>query len=451
MLSLNRTIAAIATPLGDGGVAMIRVSGKDAFTIVSKVFSKPMDSLPSHFMTYGKVLNLKKEVVDDVMLVKFESPKSFTGEDTVEVFCHGGLMVTKKVLDTILEAGALNAQPGEFSFKAFMHGKIDLTQAEAIQKLIGAKNDYALKSAESQLSGALSKKIAQFQNLLIETAAIIDAWVDYPEEGLEFKSFEEVLLDLKTIYESLHLLKSTFEDGRKISYGLKLCLLGSPNAGKSSLMNALLGYDRAIVTAIAGTTRDLLQEDLTLSGLNFRLTDTAGIREASEIIEQEGIKRSKQAALDADLILFVVDGSSPITPEDSQLIHELPLNKTLLIYNKKDLGIKAVSYETLTTVFVSAITLDGLEELKKAINHKIWSNGQPPLDEILITEKRHYEAINEALINLEKVISGLESGVSPEFISFDLRMSLKALGTILGMDLTENILGSIFSKFCVGK
>lgn len=447
----NKTIAAIATPIGEGGVAMIRISGKKAFQIAETLFSKSVLSMTPKTVKYGQVLDSKKEPLDDVMLLKLQGPKSFTGEDTIEIFCHGGLLIQKKILARCIEVGAEYALPGEFSYQSFMNGKLDLAQAEAIQQLIGAKNEYALKAAEDQLKGSLSEKIIGFRQELIEVAAIIDAWVDYPEEGLEFKSQEDLVKDLKKTYHSIEKLKNTFEDGRKIFHGIKLCLLGAPNAGKSSLMNALLGYDRAIVTPIAGTTRDILQEDLNLFGMSFKLIDTAGIRETEEIIEKEGIKRSKAAGEDADLILFVIDSTKDLDDSDKNLINSLPSSKTILIFNKSDLTDSASQIENFSSVSISAKNRTGLDELKASIEEKIWKCGPPSKEELILTKERHFKALDECLENLERVFTGFDENISCEFISFDLRMALKSLGSIIGFDLSESILDSIFSKFCVGK
>jgi tRNA modification GTPase len=447
----KRTIAAIATPLGEGAVAMIRLSGIEAFSIANKIFSKSIEGLAPNTVTFGKILGKHQETLDEVMIAKFCAPKSFTGEDTIEIYCHGGLLIQKNILNRVIEAGAFCALPGEFSYQAFMNGKIDLAQAEAIQEIVSAKNEYALKAAEDQLQGALSKKILTFRQRLVENAAIIDAWVDYPEEGLEFKTKEELLFDLEDTYRLIEKLKETFYEGRKISHGIKLCLLGAPNAGKSSLMNAILGYDRAIVTPIAGTTRDVLQEDLLLFGMHFKLIDTAGIRKTEEIVEKEGIRRSFLESEKSDLTLYVIDSSEPLTEQEKETILSLVKDKTLLLYNKSDLNPHFEPFSSHDFVKVSAKTLQGLDHLKNSIEKKIFSSQTIAKEEVLLTKERHYEALNECLINLKNVIEGLNQDISSEFISFDLRMALKALGSIIGFDLSESILDSIFSKFCVGK
>jgi tRNA modification GTPase len=446
-----KTIAAIATPLGEGGVAMIRISGSNAFKVANEMFSKDIFNLDPNYLCYGQILSKENHILDDVMLAKFLAPKSFTGEHTVEIFCHGGMLIQKSILQRAIECGAEHALPGEFSYQSFMNGKMDLAQAEAIQELIGAKNQLALKAAENQLQGILSKKILSIRQELLEIAAIIDAWVDYPEEGLEFKSQEELLEDLNKCYQKLLKLKNSFHDGKKISHGINLCLLGAPNAGKSSLMNALLGFERAIVTPIAGTTRDILQEDMNFFGLHFNLIDTAGIRETEELIEKEGIRRSKNAAEGADLILYVLDSTKLISLEEKNFLNSLDDKKLIIILNKCDLPDSSTMHFTSEAIKISAKEQIGLEDLKNSIMTKLWAEGTPSKEEAIITKERHFIALKECLENLDLVFLGFKQQTSCEFISFDLRMALKALGSIIGFDVSESILDSIFSKFCVGK
>lgn len=447
----EETVAAIATPPGEGGISIIRISGKESLSVTSKIFTGPVFSYLSHTAHLGKIKDEKGHILDEVLLLLMKKPNSFTGEDTVEIHCHGGTIVTKKILSEILKAGARAALPGEFSFKAFMNGKIDLAQAEAIQEVISAKNELAYSAAEQHLQGALSSKIKKFQSKLLDIAAILEAWVDFPEEGLEFASKEEILSSLSEILSIMNLLSLSFQDGKIIHEGLSLCLIGPPNAGKSSLMNALLGKERAIVTEIAGTTRDLLEDALWLGGLHFKLLDTAGIRETEEKIEKEGIRRSLKAMESADVILLVLDSSIPLSPEALSLLEKAPEDKTLLVWNKADLP-----HETPSTAFshfvkLSALRGEGLEDLKDAIHKMVWKSGPPSKEEVILTNLRHKEALDRAITALNTVILGLESDLSPEFLSFDMRKALFELGTILGMDISEQILTSIFSKFCVGK
>jgi tRNA modification GTPase len=443
------TVAAIATAPGESAIAIVRISGDLAIAVAEKVFSGPVASYKSHTAHYGKIIDANGDPIDHVLLLVMRSPKSYTGEDTVEIFCHGGGIVSKRVLERIIQAGARAARPGEYSFKAFMNGKLDLAQAEAVQELISAKNDLAWKAAGQQLEGALSQKISTFQTKLVEIAAILEAAVDFPEEDLVFATTEDVIRDLEGVAEEMCGLENTFYEGKILSEGLSLCLAGTPNVGKSSIMNLLLGKNRAIVTEIAGTTRDLLEEDLSLSGLHFRLMDTAGIRETSEIVEQEGIRRSKEAMKEADLVLLVLDASREISSEDQELLHSLPKEKSIVIWNKIDLG--KPKEKIAEAVELSAKVGIGLSNLKETIAKVIWKKGPPSRDEIFLTKLRHKEALSNARTNIEKVIHGLKSGLSPEFASSDMREGLQELSSIIGTNVTEDILSSIFSKFCIGK
>jgi tRNA modification GTPase len=448
---LGSTIAAIATPPGEGGIAIIRLSGKEAEEIANSFFSGDIPSYSTHTAHLGKVMSLSGAVIDEALLLVMRAPRSFTGEDVVEIQCHGGSLIARKILNRCIQAGARMAQPGEFSYRAFMNGKLDLAQAEAVQHLIGAKNEHALSAASHQLSGALSTKIQAIQAALIDTAAILEAWVDFPEEGLEFASFEEVIASLEKGRKMVSTLSATFHEGRKLHEGLTLCLAGLPNVGKSSLMNALLGHERAIVTDIAGTTRDILHEELSLVGLHFRLIDTAGLRNTDEVIEKEGIRRSRAAMEEADLILLVIDASKPMGEEQQQLLNTTPPSKTLVVWNKTDLPHSIPSCSLPYQVPLSVKTGSGFEELRAALESMVWKEGPPSKEEVVLTEERHKAAIDEAAQALERLIEGLKGGVSAEFVSADMRAALTSLGTIIGSDISDEILSAIFSKFCVGK
>lgn len=447
----GETIAAIATPPGEGGVAIIRISGKHALDVAAKVFSGPVHQYKTHTAHYGKVRDSLGQHVDDVLLLPMLGPRSYTGENTVEIYCHGGSLISRRVLEVVLQAGARTAKPGEFTFKAYMNGKIDLAQAEAVQTLISAKNELALNAAENQLQGSLSKKILSFQERLTLITAILEAWVDFPEEGLEFATMEEIVSSLTEIQADMTQLANTFHDGRILHEGLSVCLVGSPNVGKSSLMNALLDKERAIVSHIPGTTRDILEDQFRLNGLSIRLLDTAGIRDSAEIIEQEGIRRSKQAMQEADLILLVLDASREVTKEESLLFQQLPSKKTIAIWNKTDLQHECSQLPFPSVVFVSAKEKIGLDLLRKKIDAVIWENGPPAKDEIMITNQRHKEALQRAIDSSQAVVDGLRQKVSPEFLTMDMRQCLSELGKIIGTNISEDILSTIFSTFCIGK
>lgn len=450
----GETIAAIATPPGEGGVAIVRISGKEAFAVGAKIFSGPIHTYKSHTAHYGQVKDAEGQHVDDVLVLVMRHPHSYTGEDTVEVHCHGGSLVTRHVLDVILKSGAKAARPGEFTFRAYINGKLDLAQAEAVQSLICAKNEYALHAAEIQLKGALSQKVKTFQTQLTMIAAILEAWVDFPEEGLEFASMDDLCLDLSTVLNNIRSLVETFHDGKILQDGLSLCLIGSPNVGKSSLMNALLDKERAIVSHIPGTTRDVLEDQLRLNGLNLRLLDTAGIRLTEEFIEKEGIRRSKEAMAQADLILFVLDASVGLDDDDHRLLAEAPKNKTILVWNKTDLPHPTplpIIDHFPAAVSISAKHKIGLDTLRQTIDRVIWEKGPPSKEEIIITNVRHHEALQQAHRVGANVLHGLKNGVSPEFLSMDMRLCLSQLGKIIGTNIGEDILSAIFSTFCIGK
>ena len=433
------TIAAIATPPGEGGIGIIRISGNDAIGVADKLFSGDVTSYASHTVHFGKIGD-----IDEGLIVVMQGPRSYTGEDTVEIHCHGGSLITNQVLAATLAAGARAAAPGEFTRRAFENGKIDLTRAEAVQQLIASKSELAMRSAKQQLEGHLHTKVGEMQTALTDVAAILEAWIDFPEEGLEFATQEELLETLRKYRSILTKLADTFLDGKQLHTDLTLCLIGPPNAGKSSLLNALAGKERAIVTNVPGTTRDLIEEEVRIGGMKYRIADTAGIRETDDAIEVEGVKRSHAAAKEADLILYVLDSTQEAT------LPSLPSEKTILVWNKIDLpnGKPPVHDHVVS---LSTKTREGIDELKGAIERVIWKNGAPPKDEIIITQERHHTALSRAAQSLADLISGLESGLSPELLTADMREALLALGTIIGTNITEDLLTSIFSKFCVGK
>lgn len=448
----GETIAAIATPPGEGGVAIIRISGDLALEIASQVFSGPVFTYQTHTAHYGYIQNADGELVDHVLLLVMLGTRSYTGENTVEIHCHGGSLITRRVLEVVLAAGARAALPGEFTFKAYINGKIDLIQAEAVQELICAKNERALDAAENQLRGALSKKISSFQHSLTQIAAILEAWVDFPEEGLEFASMEEIVKEVDQICTVMDKLVASFHDGKILHDGLSLCLVGCPNVGKSSLMNALLDKNRAIVSAIPGTTRDVLEDYLRLNGLHLKLSDTAGIRETEECIEQEGIKRSRETMQQADVIILVLDANKGLDKEDFLLLEEVPKAKTIVVWNKTDLpheNLPPLDYDHV--ISISAKEKHGLKELHDAIDAIIWQHGPPSKEEILITNIRHKEALVRSIEAGRRVQRGLMQSVSPEFLTMDLRLCLTELGKVIGTNISEDILSAIFSKFCIGK
>ncbi|MCB1119643.1 MAG: tRNA uridine-5-carboxymethylaminomethyl(34) synthesis GTPase MnmE, partial [Chlamydiia bacterium] len=402
----------------------------------------------THTLHYGKIVAADGEVIDTGMLVVMAEGRSYTGEETVEISCHGGSLLTERVLQRIVEAGARLAGPGEFTMRAFLNGKLDLSQAEAVQRLIGAKNQLALNAAEKQLQGHLSKRIGDFQQKLTHIAAILEAWVDFPEEGIAFASMEEIIEQLNGVIAEMQALLETFHDGKMIHEGISLCLIGRPNVGKSSLLNALLKQERAIVTEIPGTTRDLLEAPMRMGKLYLKLIDTAGIRDSEERVEQEGIRRSHQALQEADVVLLLADATEPFC---GALLEQVKEKKHLLVWNKTDLPHTLPEIAHPFQIRLSAKTGAGLEELKEAIEKLIWHQGAPEKDEVLLTSERHATALKQAISATNHVKEGLVNGVSAEFVVADLRQSLSHLGQIIGTNIGEDILSDIFSTFCIGK
>ncbi len=441
------TIVALATPPGIGALSIIRLSGKDTFEVVKSFFNKDLAKAESHTAHFGKILDTDESVIDEVIFLIMKGKKSFTGENSIEIICHGNPLIVQKILRRALEAGARAAHGGEFSKRAFSNGKLDLSQVEAIKEMIHAKNERALKEASKQLGGSLSIFIKDLQKRFIDLLAIIEVHIDYPEEGLEPSSEQEVLLLIHETKEKIKTLTQTFHDGKKLFTGQTIAIIGAPNAGKSSLLNALLDEDRAIVSSIAGTTRDTIVEEITLDGLSFKFVDTAGIHDANDPLEKMGISRTLQALKDCDIPLLLIDLSAPISDEIQTLYKNLP--SPLVVYNKEDLSEKTNPLKVKNPIYISAKERTGLNELKNALIKTV--SFETFDDTPLLTKERHYLKLNEAYTSLENVLSGIASNLSVDLISFDLRMGLESLSEIIGINISEEILGGIFSKFCVGK
>ncbi len=449
-LDYQDTIAAIATAHGEAAISIIRISGQSSLEIASKIFSRKIDNFPSHSAHFGRILDRDGKTLDSVLFLIMLSPNSYTGENSVEIHCHGGLLVTRKVLERVLEAGARAANPGEFTLRAFLNKKIDLAQAEAVAELISANSEIALHAAESQLEGRLSKTILEFQSELIDIAATTEAWVDFPEEELELESKKEINERLFNLQKKMEHLLETFHDGKILTSGINLAIVGPANVGKSSLMNLLCQKERAIVTPLPGTTRDTLEEKIQLGNLHLNVIDTAGIRETSDPIEKEGIKRSKKALESADVVLMVLDASKDLSLKDYEFL-EAKADKTLVVFNKIDLVKKLPKSPFKDTSYISAKENIGLDALKKQIEKMVFARPLPSKEELFLTKERHRDAIALALKSLKDAISALDQDLSPEFISSDIRFCLSSLSSIIGHDVTEDILSKIFSKFCIGK
>ncbi|MFZ4773033.1 MAG: tRNA uridine-5-carboxymethylaminomethyl(34) synthesis GTPase MnmE [Chlamydiia bacterium] len=445
----KRTIAAIATPPGDGGVGIIRLSGPEAVILANQIVLFDLINGKTHQIYFTKAIDLEGRMIDEVLVFKMVAPRSFTGEDVVEIQCHGGQLICKKILAAAIQAGAELALPGEFTKLAFMNGKIDLAKAESIQLLIHAKNEAALKAAKNQLEGQLSTKVLSFQEELFYLAAILEAWVDYPEEGLEFMTMEEFTYRLRLVRQKIADLKDTFHRGRTLNTSTKLCLVGAPNVGKSSLLNALMQKERAIVTPIAGTTRDLIEGEVVIGGHHFTLIDTAGIRYTDEVVEQEGIRRSLQAKEESDLALLIFDASRPLTPFEEDLLANYDQKKTAVIFNKMDL---AHPENKLEGILVSAKTLEGIDQLQEFFLSWIEKqNGRLSKEEVILVQERHFEAVKKALEYLDIVEQGLLLDIGGELVVMDIKAAIHSLAEIIGRNVTEEVLNQIFNNFCVGK
>lgn len=448
-------IAAIATPVGEGGIAVIRVSGKDAIRQVNEVFQgKDLTQQASHTVHFGKIVNKQNLPVDEVLVSLFHTPKSYTGEETVEISCHGGVLVTQAVLETILALGIKPAEAGEFTQRAFLNGKLGLEQAEAVADLIHAKSMKAVDAANQQLEGKLGDYIRNFRQQIIDATAMVELELDFIEEDVEFASKKELEQLLQALDTEICALLESYEAGRLVKDGIKTVLIGRPNAGKSTLLNTLIGKNRAIVTEIAGTTRDTIDADWNYDGLLFRLIDTAGIRETQDVVEAEGVKRSKTALQQADVIIYLKDLSLPFSDEERQEIAGFQQRAAgtpfILIGTKADIE-SNTEWRTEFDLKISAVNNDNIELLKKLLKERALENKHYDASSLLITSTRHRDALQKARQHVQGALLALEQNLTGDFLSIDLRAALKELGTITGEITTEDILGSIFSRFCIGK
>ena len=453
------TIAAIATAMSSSGIGIIRISGDEAVGIVDRIFSmkngKKLSDMPTHTIHYGHIKDVD-EVIDEVMVVLMRAPKSYTKEDTVEIDCHGGVYVMKRVLETVIKYGARPAEPGEFTKRAFLNGRIDLSQAEAVMKMISSKNEFALQSAVKQLEGSVSKYIQQIREQILYEMGRIESALDDPEH-YDLTGYSDELFD-KTEQQivSLQRLLDRFENGRMKSEGINTVIVGKPNAGKSSLMNILLDEDRAIVTDIAGTTRDALQESVRLGGLMLNLIDTAGIHNTEDTVEKIGVDRAKQYIEQADFILFVVDGSEEWSDEDEQILPLIAQKKGIILLNKADLKAKVselflkdkLSWDTIA---FSNETKQGLQQLEQYITDKFERGDLQFNDQICLTSIRHKNAVMQAVNALHRVEQSIKDGMPEDFFTIDLMEAYQQLGLINGDTATEDLVNKIFEEFCMGK
>jgi tRNA modification GTPase len=452
------TIAAIATPLGEGGLAVVRVSGTRAMAIADASFlpvgpsSLKPSAAASHTIHYGKIV-MDGKVVDEVLLATLRAPRTFTREDTVEISCHGGLLPAKLVLDTLLKNGARLAEPGEFTRRAFLHGRIDLAQAEAVADLIHARTELSLSAANEQLAGKLSRRIDRLRDDVMLTLAHVEAHLDFPDEDIAPDTRKTLLRRLESAIAFMDELLRTANEGQILRRGIRAAILGRPNAGKSSLLNQLLGRDRAIVSHIPGTTRDTIEETANIRGLPVIFIDTAGLREAGDEIEVEGIRRSRQTLAAAELILQVLDASQPLTPADADYLAEFAGKKRIVVRNKTDLPAKLDLPPDPTTPVVDVCCLDGqgIEALKDAIKQLVW-RGEITAEMTQVTiNSRHQDALQRARAMTRQAADALHDDATLELVAMDLRIAANAVGEIVGKTTTEDLLDSIFSTFCIGK
>ena len=448
-------IAAIATPVGEGGIAVIRVSGKDAISKVNEAFKgKKLTEQDSHTVHFGKIMNKQGLPVDEVLVTLFHSPKSYTGEETVEISCHGGVLVTQSVLETILALGVRSAEPGEFTQRAFLNGKLDLDQAEAVADLIHAKSSKAVDAAHQQLEGRLGEHIKSFRQQIIDATAMVELELDFIEEDVEFANKEQLQQLLKELDAEITELLETYETGRLVKDGVKTVLIGRPNAGKSTLLNTLVGSDRAIVTEIAGTTRDTIDADWSYDGLLFKLIDTAGLRETEDVVEAEGVKRSQKAFELADLVIYLKDLSHPFNEEERKEIADFQRRAGstpfILIGTKSDVEAEQ-EWRTEFDLKISAKEGEKLEVLKKLLKDRALENKHYDASSLLVTSTRHRDALQKSREHVQAALKGLAMNMTGDFLSIDLRAALNELGSITGEITNEDILDSIFSRFCIGK
>ena len=453
------TIAAIATAMTSSGIGIIRISGGQAFEVIEKIFKKKnggkIDLSRSHTVQYGYICD-QDEVIDEVLVLIMKGPHSYTAEDTVEIDCHGGVLMMKKILETVIQYGARPAEPGEFTKRAFLNGRIDLSQAEAVIDVINAQNEYALKSSVSQLKGKMSEKVKALREKIIYEIAYIESALDDPEHISLDGYGEELAKKLEPMVKELERLIASADNGKVMSEGVKTVILGKPNAGKSSLMNVLVGEERAIVTDIAGTTRDTLEEHIRLRGISLNVVDTAGIRDTEDVVEKIGVTKARTAAEDADLIIYVVDASVPLDENDRDIIEMIRNRKAVVLLNKTDLE-QVVSVEELEkqtghrVIPVSAKEETGIEELEKEIQSMFYQGDIDFNDEVYVTNIRHKTALTESLSSLKLVQKSIEDGMPEDFYSIDLTSAYASLGKIIGEEVDEDVVNEIFSKFCMGK
>ena len=488
MILKSETIAAVATALNDSGIGIIRVSGDESISIVNKIYKSPgkntLLDFESHTINYGFIYD-EDELIDEVMVSIFKGPRSYTAEDTVEINCHGGVLVTNKVLETVIKNGARIAEPGEFTKRAFLNGRIDLSKAEAVMDMISAKNDFAMKSSLKQMRGNLYDLIKELRAEILYEIAFIESALDDPEH-ISLDGYNDRLSEKNnSIIKKVKRLYETADNGKILKEGINTVILGKPNAGKSSLLNLLVGQERAIVTDIAGTTRDMIEESIRLSGIGLNIIDTAGIRHTNDRVEMIGVERAKEVALDADLIIYVVDSSVPLDKNDRDIMNLIKGKKVIVLLNKSDLETVVDDNIIISSLHKSVDLFDndeysdfhnnvydvkfneiddnirilktstkenlGIEELEETIKNMFFKGELKMNDEVMLTNLRQRDAVKDALDSLLMVKRSLEDNMPEDFLSIDLMGAYSSLGYVIGEEIGEDVVNEIFSKFCMGK
>ena len=459
-MKITDTIAAISSAAGNSGIGIIRVSGDEAIEVVDKIFrpankNKKLANVESHTVHYGHIMDGDK-TLDQVLVIVMKNPHSYTGEDTVEIDCHGGMLILKKVLDLVLKNGARTAEPGEFTKRAFLNGRIDLSQAEAGMDLINSKNDFALNSSIEQLKGGVSDAIKDIRKDIIYHIAFIESALDDPEH-ISLDGYDEEITEmLNENINKISKLVNSFDNGRIMKEGIKTVILGKPNAGKSSLLNLMLGEDRAIVTDIEGTTRDTLEENINFNGLSLKIIDTAGIRDTEDLVEQIGVNKAKEIAKEGDLIIYVVDGSRELDDNDREIIKLINDKQAIILVNKSDMD-TVINIDDLKkdsnrdVILFSAKNGEGMDQLEEEIRNMFYSGKVTYNDQVYITNARHKEALENALESLKQVKNSVDAGMPEDFYSIDLMDAYTDLGLIIGESVEDDLVNEIFSKFCMGK
>ena len=453
------TIAAIATAMTSSGIGIVRISGDEAVSITDRIFEmknqKKLEDMPTHTIHYGHIHD-GDEVIDEVMVVLMREPKSYTREDTVEIDCHGGVYVMKRILETVIKYGARPAEPGEFTKRAFLNGRIDLSQAESVIDVINSKNEFALKSSLSQLSGSVSEKIKEIRGTVLHEIAFIESALDDPEH-ISLDGYPEKLSGIVSdVIKKIDKLLANSDNGKMLKEGISTVIVGKPNAGKSSLLNSLVGEEKAIVTDIAGTTRDVLEEQINLNGILLNIIDTAGIRDTEDVVEKIGVERAKKYLNNADLVIYVVDTSTALDENDHEIMELLKDRHAIVLLNKSDLS-PVTTVEDIRKhldkkmISISAKEQTGMDDLEETIKEMFFSGEVTFNDEVYITNIRHKTALQEARNSLNLVVQSILDGMPEDFYSIDLMNAYEELGNIIGESVEDDLVNEIFSKFCMGK